>query len=277
MKNYINVILVFMVLVAFSSCIKEKVEPKTNYYTTNTVHKKVAHLKMAGGQSNIVGQGFIYELPSYLLGKLKGCYVYNPNTDTIEILQVGVNNEGQQVGIELSYMLTIDSLTNYTNGDINVLVKYGVDGTALHKDSTKLDWNVESKNELYFNLVQKILRAKEVLELAGYEVVIDDLVWYQGESDTDFGGWYDNAKAMFTQLKKDINTNNLKICIVRIHPKFDIYKDLFEAVRHDQELLSKEHGFCMLDIDKYDIERVHLHTSSYVSVGIDAAILLSKY
>lgn len=64
------------------------------------------------------------------------------------------------------------------------IVRTAEGGTPIHTEATRVDWNPDSRGELFDLLLDTVSKAVLDLQSKGYEVEIKGIFWMQGEADT---------------------------------------------------------------------------------------------
>lgn len=238
--------------------------------------RPVMEITVFWGQSNASGTttGTV-SIPGYLSAPLAKCLIYNPTNDSLEILTYPTNNFGNTAGkhgIELAYMYARQQLI----GDSICMVKLGVAGTRIQifPAFAHQDWNVNSKNELYWSLRKYTKAAMKNVELLGYRPVLNMIVW-QGESDSDTlavaNAYYQNTLNFFNRFKADLKCPDIHIIIVRIHNISTYPYDT--VVRAYQDSLGALTNIITHSVDDLEPTQLHMNSTSYHTIGARLAPL----
>lgn len=168
---------------------------------------------LLAGQSNMVGMGYVEELPADLRP---------PDTEVIIHAEAhldqsmagqwlplsgGFGAEIDRFGPELSFGLDLEE--SWPNEQIT-LIKTAVGGTSL-----AVDWDIET-GELYLGFLDHTNRALAALEALGQPQVVG-LMWMQGESDTidpDNADLYQERLIAFIEaVRTEMQDPNLPVII----------------------------------------------------------------
>lgn len=153
------------------------------------------------------------------------------------------------------------------------IVKVAFNGTYLGR-SARLDWNVNSNNELFHRLIGEINRSANNMPehkigwLAGF-------FWIQGESDAKSSSeqpaialaYYQNLKALIESIRRKFDCPFLPVVIARIAvPEVDARGRRFSyrnIIRGAQEALARNDNFIgMISTDDLPKQPDNLHFTS---------------
>lgn len=289
--------LALMGLTLVCSCQKDHALDPEGYEKGPGASSKI-DVHILAGQSNAVGQGPVSDLHAKFRGPLSGCYIYDMDADTVYQIEAGVNNDAEYCtttipchGIEMSYLARIRSATGKDVG----MVKHAFDGVPIFQTTTTSDpdvwrrpdwqnfcsvpvqptWNVNVNGQLYDELVSKCLSAKAFWQSHNRHVTFKSLVWFQGESDSQYpqraAAWEQNMRDLFAQLKLDLNSPDMNLIIIKIGSFYTGYPHL-GTVRASQEVIGNEPGNAIVSCDGcLPAGQIHLSSGCYKTVGTDAA------
>ncbi|GLB49199.1 sialate O-acetylesterase [Neptunitalea lumnitzerae] len=203
-----------------------------------------------GGQSNMVGYGYVKELPDSLSKKMKDIYIFDGNSvnDGTETggglgiwapLQPGhgskftsdgkKNNYSERFGVELSFAYTLKQ--KYPDKKI-AIIKYARGGTSIDSLASN-DWagcwepDMKGKKGLnqydyFLNTMQNAMSVKDI-DGDGKEdrLIPAGILWMQGEQDATYDekvamGYYGNLKNLMGLLRASMLSNDLPVVIGKI-------------------------------------------------------------
>lgn len=141
----------------------------------------IAEITCLIGQSNASGIALEEQLFDSHHGAFADAYIYNFNTNQLENLEFGVNNDLSQpdnpyqpFGMEMAW----GELAPQLSDNMQVMIKQAVGGTALF-----YEWNVANGGDQYLSFRSQLDTAIPMLEAQGYEVRIKSIIQVAGESD----------------------------------------------------------------------------------------------
>lgn len=253
------------------------------------------------GQSNIAGE-WDGPVPSDFLGVQPVLIWHTPVTaqyGNIEFLEHDVN---QNCGsyLKVNPTLKFGRQLHEETGENILSITFGAGGTALYQKPTVKDWNAASTGE-YLDMVSQNLAAciddlKYAPYLKSYNYIVKGLIWGQGETECggDLNGgppvWNsDAANFLHAYLLKvnqaGINTSKMRICIMRVHNKFNPSRPYNELVRTQQVDVGENFltnyypqdstlikGIGWVSTDSCQISTDFTHFSPMVGVGQEASI-----
>ncbi|MBD3265290.1 sialate O-acetylesterase [bacterium] len=216
------------------------------------------------GQSNMVGQGTVKELPASLKN----------NPKNIEFYLHGSQRElagGSQFGPEVT--LAHELAAKYPRQKI-LLIKYAVGGTSLLAWAP--EWSKEradiTKNAgngpLYANLFRFLERG-----IRDKNIVYKGILWMQGERDAKFPAaaaeYAENFRALVQSLREDLDAPKLPFLYGIVNPPAANYPGLAD-VRKAQQAFEKTVPMAKM-IDTDDLakrsDNLHYNTEGQMEMG----------
>ncbi len=239
--------------------------------------QQVIDLYILAGQSNAVGQGVLSGMTAGPTGPVDDHLIWNPSTGQMEVLAPGVNNLGNQHGIELTLLWRSQW---HSQGPV-ALVKVAANGSSMLDPNPIGDlgvWDVDSE-DLYSDLVQSTLEARTQLESMGYSVNTRALIWWQGESDAcvcgnGVDGYYDNTSQLFTSYRFDIGEQNLPIYVIKIGNNIGSWISQFgnvNVIRALQDELEDIPNVHVLNVDQWYSGDIHPNGAALAAIGVFVA------
>ena len=300
MKNT-HSILLFVVIIIFSSCNSEK---GTEY--------KLFYL---GGQSNMDGYGYVADLPDDLSGTYENTWIFHGNTmpdDTVTdgkgvwtLLRPGhgagfssdglSNTYSNRFGVELTFAGKMKELN--PGSDIAIL-KYSRGGTSIDEEAAgnSGSWDPDYKNGKGINQYDHFLAAVENamnikdIDSDGFndKLMPAGIIWMQGESDADVTEeiaqrYYKNLNELMQLIRQALGDENLPVVIGRIS---DSGNDSSGMVwKHGDIVREAQHQFAEDDpnaaivtsTDSYNYsDPWHYDSNGFIDLGTRFAITLDS-
>jgi hypothetical protein len=246
-----------------------------------------------GGQSNADGRGNNAALPSALLGKQWGRWIYyKPTVNQLpngewQILEAGVNNLNPlqtptgTSGVELSFM---ENMFDFFQEDI-YLIKYGQGSTCIADVGGVFDPNVISTSDCWLptgnELITRSLSwfvtpALQDLKDRGIPYEVVGVIWYQGECDslnvTYASNYQTNMSALMTAFETHPLINNPNLIWIDFEVKTEsIHLATINTAKQNlQALYPTRYKYMSTAAYTYE-DTAHLDMVSYIQAGNDAA------
>lgn len=193
------------------------------------------------GQSNKSGNGAntssLASLYPLFSGILSDIYVFNPNTNLFETVNVGVNNNlgsdltSLKFGTELPFSVLA---RDYLGVKIHY-VKTSVGSTGITNDPAGLDW-LPSNNELFLTSNNRILSAIAQMNLlyglGGW--IFSHASWMQGEDERFDTANYSGKLKTFIDAKRVALSFRLPYVIGRVSVSNGIYLEQLKYIKTDR-------------------------------------------
>jgi len=131
------------------------------------------------GQSNASGIALENQLLDAHQNAFDDAYVYNFNTNKLENLEYGVNNQLSQPSDYFGMEMAWGELAPQLSDNMQVLIKQAYGGASLYNE-----WNVANNGEQYLAFCNQLDNAISMLEEQGYDVKIKTVIQASGENDS---------------------------------------------------------------------------------------------
>ena len=224
---------------------------------------KKIRIILIGGQSNAVGCTMKDTLDEkYRDGEYGNVYLYQEGNFISEAkckiingIRLGMGCKPHQMGIEYGIAEELNGM-----GDCFALIRFAYGGTDLtyhwQTGFDKIPETVEDKGYCYYEFVGTVKRGLEAFRNAGFEPVVEGMVWMQGESDTnktivEAEQYEDNLRTLFSAMRKELGMPDLKIIVggISTNPPLAPFSDVVRQ---------KQQQYCQTDdlaiyVDNTDI------------------------
>jgi hypothetical protein len=270
------------------------------------VKKDSIRLFYLGGQSNMDGYGFNFQLPDSLNHTFEDVYIFhgNPVGDNEKNSGDGIwsnlkpghgvgfksdskkNTYSERFGVELSFAYKLKKL--YPNEKI-AIIKYSRGGTSLDSlASYGGSWDPEfsgiNQYDHFLKTVDNALNVKDI-DKDGIEDILvpNGIIWMQGESDADYSEavakkYHFHLKRMMQLQRAVFRDNNLPIVIGKISDSYSDNNgkvwDYLELVQNAQEKFTTEdkNSAIVRTTENYSYsDPWHYDSEGFIDLGIQFA------
>lgn len=230
------------------------------------------------GQSNAVGYGATWqELPADLKQpSAKAMFWYlqgspqRPRASKGWVNLAGAEHKALSV---LGSELSIGRTASAELGSRVAIIKVAFNGTALALVDS-MDWNVQSSNELFAQLLHQIHEALSQLP-NNTKGILAGFFWIQGESDAKSNNaqpdmsllYRQNLEALIKKVRKEFNKTDLPVVIARIAvPEVDARGRYFghrDIIRGAQQAVAEaDRRIALISTDDLEKQNDQLHYTS---------------
>jgi hypothetical protein len=199
---------------------------------------------------------------------------FNKINSDVNNNQFPVSQQNSHFGLELSLAYRLDSLLP---GNIYIN-KYAIGSSYLYADPT-LDWNAVSTEELYYRF--KNMRSRALDKLSSC-VVVEYVVWYQGEKDASSLTASNVYAANLNNFIDSVNTltDSCKFYCVRIHEDMaNIGYPYHDTIRSSQYSVFQNHyNTELVTVDDYSLQTdsIHLNVQGEIDLGEKLAVRIEQ-
>ena len=232
MKDSMGRVLILLILTILASC---------NSYSGLDIWK-VYYL---GGQSNMDGYGYNFQLPDSLNKKIPNAMIFNGKRDNEGSPKGGIgiwspvepghgnmfqtdgafNSLSEMFGPELSFANKM-----LESGEKIAIIKYTFGGTALYPGAGYGDWYPDQKRRNHFdNALATIDNAFQVADINRDgrldKLIPYGIIWMQGESDAEHSmessyAYFDNLSNLMRLLRAALRNEKLPVIIGKINDSY---------------------------------------------------------
>lgn len=220
------------------------------------------------GQSNMVGQGSLSQVPTY--ARANRCFIYRyneqwaagaePMSDHTGIVYTVFNDDENLASCGMAFA---DSLAGLRSGVEIGLVPCAKGGSGM------TSWvRNESTSSLYGAM---LARVRAALQLPG--TALGGLVWYQGEEDSRTSSaanaWRSRFETFVANVRSDFDSPGLPVIHTKLGPDPNLSeRPYWENVQDQQEAVSIPVNDMVSAEDLSTLsDDIHLNTPSLVTLG----------
>jgi len=240
-------------------------------------------LIVLAGQSNMVGQGCVADIPETMRSGL-GTLQFFENDGMRSLLADPMF--GPEVGLVRAWRMhhggRVPWVCKVARGGANLFYDWNPDGVSKGPED-------DYRGPMYPALITAVQRVREEARAQGCSSLnLRGVVWMQGERDSVFefmaARYADNLKGFIRALRRDLQTPDLPFVMGRIAPRvYDLeaggHRHAFrDRVRESQAVVAKEvSGVSLVETDDLpQTDNLHFDTAGQLLLGERfAAALLS--
>ncbi len=227
------------------------------------------------GQSNMVGQGKVKELPDKFQMIAKNVAIYS-SENYKESTNIELRNKNL-FGPEITFS---HALSRYYPEDRIVILKFAVGGSSLLAWSPNWDSGSAAitkdaeKGPIYSKMIAFFNKLSFLNDIELNKLSIDGILWMQGERDARFpaagNNYLDNIITLIKAFRTDFDARSAPFILGRVDPPAELYPAR-DTVRKQQYQIQNEYpNVTMVDADglsKWD-DNLHFDTEGQLELGL---------